>query len=530
MLPIGEREIQAGAGDHVVMRAPVRARMVVPGADDPGPHRRPAGELPPLPGVLRAAQGHPALIGGPRARTCCGGARRLHWSREGGARPAASCTSTCDPFFVSVERSLDPVPARPARDRGRPDATTGRGGRRQPRGARRGRPRRPAAGRRPPRSARTAPFRPGDLETYARASDDVTAILLAGQPPRRAPVGRRGLRRPHARGHRGAAPGARRRGASRTTCSAGSASTRRSASPRRGSPRASRRRWARPRGLLVVLPGYEASFLAPPAGLASSPDLPPHLEDALRGGGHRRRSGELAEADPQTLAALVGRAAAERLRRPPRRRGRGAHRGRRAAGLDPGGGRGPRPAHRPRRAAGGVVDGLAEPRLPRACGRSTLARGHGDGRGRRGRGLAAPRRRRFEPASRDEETARAVVARAWPSRCSSAAAGVRSLQVRLGRLARRGVAPGRSLFPRARRAARADAPIRATNRAAPTKTPARVGADAAPPRRSAPHRILDILEQAHPEADLRAPLPQPLRAGRSPPSSPPSARTSASTW
>ena len=64
--------------------------------------------------------------------------------------------------------------------------------------------------------------------------------------------------------------------------------------------------WARPRGLLVVLPGYEASFLArQPVSLPR--DLPPHLEHALDEAG-LGTLGELSEADPQTLTRVRRRA------------------------------------------------------------------------------------------------------------------------------------------------------------------------------------------------------------------------------
>src|SRR5882672_5758748 len=55
--------------------------------------------------------------------------------------------------------------------------------------------------------------------------------------------------------------------------------------------------WARPRGLLVVLPGYEASFLARQP-LCFLPDLPPHLETALETAG-LLTLGHVAEADEE---------------------------------------------------------------------------------------------------------------------------------------------------------------------------------------------------------------------------------------
>jgi DNA polymerase-4 len=66
--------------------------------------------------------------------------------------------------------------------------------------------------------------------------------------------------------------------------------------------------FARPRGLLVVLPGYERSFVAPrPVSLLG---LPPHVEAALERAG-LTTVGQLADAEPQALAAIVGPAAAK---------------------------------------------------------------------------------------------------------------------------------------------------------------------------------------------------------------------------
>ena len=70
--------------------------------------------------------------------------------------------------------------------------------------------------------------------------------------------------------------------------------------------------FARPRGLLVVLPGYELSFLARQP-LSTLRDLPPHLETALERGGFRTL-GQVAEADDDALVQAVGAVAAPRLR------------------------------------------------------------------------------------------------------------------------------------------------------------------------------------------------------------------------
>jgi DNA polymerase-4 len=65
--------------------------------------------------------------------------------------------------------------------------------------------------------------------------------------------------------------------------------------------------WARPRGLLVVLPGYERSFVAPkPVGLLG---LPPHLDAALERAGFSTL-GQIQEANEAALTAALGPAAA----------------------------------------------------------------------------------------------------------------------------------------------------------------------------------------------------------------------------
>jgi DNA polymerase-4 len=69
--------------------------------------------------------------------------------------------------------------------------------------------------------------------------------------------------------------------------------------------------WARPRGLLVVLPGYELSFLA--GKKLEALDLPPHLELALQKAGYETLGAIAAAAEPE-LAAVAGAAAAGRLR------------------------------------------------------------------------------------------------------------------------------------------------------------------------------------------------------------------------
>ncbi len=214
-----------------------------------------------------------------------------------------------DPFFVSVERSLD------AALRGRPVVIGGDGGSHgfvaaaseeaRAAGVRVGLPLAQAK-----RLAPQAAFRRGDLETYGRVSDEVTAVLLAAS---------RRVERPSADEafvdlspepvHPGS-PGVppvrsaetirdelqRRLG---LDASLGLASSRVAARIASG--------WAKPRGLLVVLPGYERSFLGPkPIALLG---LAPHLEAALERAGFATL-GQVADAKAEALKAAVGSAAA----------------------------------------------------------------------------------------------------------------------------------------------------------------------------------------------------------------------------
>jgi DNA polymerase-4 len=148
-------------------------------------------------------------------------------------------------------------------------------------------------------------FRPGDLEAYARVSDEVTQVLLA--------VSRR-VERPSAdeafvdlsstaapvpaaesikdalqRLRLDAALGL---GASRGVARVASAA-------------------ARPRGLLIVLPGYEAAFLAGQS-LDKVPEIDPDWMSSLRRLGIRTL-GDLRGTDAATIASVTGKVAAERI-------------------------------------------------------------------------------------------------------------------------------------------------------------------------------------------------------------------------
>ncbi len=349
-----------------------------------------------------------------------------------------------DPFFVSVERSLDPGL------RGRPLIVGGDDA--SPAHVAAASPEARLAGVRPGQSLaearRLCPqgvFRHGDLDTYSRFSDEVTAILLAAS---------RRVQRPSAdeayvdlTPEGPAAPHPvtaaetikdeiqRRLGLDASLGLASSSLAARAASS-----------WARPRGFLLVLPGYEASFLTrqPLSFLAA---LPPHLEAALRRAG-LTTLGQVAGAEESALAAIVGAAAAPRLREV----ARGEHEE-------------PIPVTAPpawiqeevtirdrrsdRAALEAVVEGLAS----RACRRLRCFR-------LRTRLVtvevqrftdAMRRSDSFSPGVSDEETIRSLV-RALAGPLLEPGPSVRGLRVRLGRLE----PPGSQspLFPEAFEAAR----------------------------------------------------------------------------
>ena len=214
-----------------------------------------------------------------------------------------------DPFFVSVERSLDPAL------RGRPVVIGGDGfslgfvaaasEEARAAGVRVGLPLAQAH-----RLVPDAAFRRGDLQTYGRVSEEVTSVLLAASRRVERPSADEAfvdlsLEPSHAGAHttsRGVPPVRaaetirdelqRRLG---LDASLGLASSRLAARIASG--------WAKPRGLLVVLPGYERSFVGPkPVALLG---LPPHVEAALERAG-LATLGQIAEAEPEALAAAIG--------------------------------------------------------------------------------------------------------------------------------------------------------------------------------------------------------------------------------
>jgi DNA polymerase-4 len=209
-----------------------------------------------------------------------------------------------DPFFVSVERSLDPSL------RGQPvvvggDGATGIVAAASAEARAQGvRPGQPLASAR--RLCPEGVYRPGDLETYARFSEDVTGILLAASRRFERPSSDEAYVDLTPEGSSSPAPvPAAERIKDEIQRRLGLDASLGLASSRLAARVASR--WARPRGLLVVLPGYETSFLARQP-VSCLPDLPPHLERALVGAGFATL-GQLLESDDAALGAAVGSAA-----------------------------------------------------------------------------------------------------------------------------------------------------------------------------------------------------------------------------
>jgi DNA polymerase IV len=351
-------------------------------------------------------------------------------SRPATARARSILHVDLDPFFVSVERSLDPsLRGRPLIVGGNDDGSgivAAASDEARAQGVRAGQPVGVAR-----RLCPEGVFRPGDLDTYARVSDEVTSLLLSAS---------RRVERPSAdeayvdltrEAPSSPTPVAlaeslkdelqRRLG---LDASLGLASTRLAA--RVAST------WARPRGLLVVLPGYEASFLARQP-LCFLPDLPPHLEKALEQAG-LVTLGQVATCEPAALAEAVGTPAATKLQEAARGEGEPP-----VAVTAP-----PvriheealiRDRHTDREALRQVVEGLAG----RACRRLRpfgLAAGTVTVELRRG-DLTVRREENLEPGVADEETARAVVS-SLVEPILEPASTVRAVQVRLSRLGRPG--------------------------------------------------------------------------------------------
>jgi len=355
---------------------------------------------------------------------------------KGTERPRSLLHIDLDPFFVSVERSLDPsLKNRPlivggdAEGKGVVAAASAE--------AR-------ALGVRPGQSLASARrlcpeglFRRGDLDAYARVSDDVTAILLAASRRVERPSADEAYvdLTPEHPSNGSPVPLAehikdelqRRLG---LDASLGLASCRLAARVASS--------WARPRGLLVVLPGYEASFLARQP-VSFLPELPPHLETALTKAG-LLTLGDVLAADDVVLTHAVGPA---------------ANRVREAAS---GAGEAPvtlaappswlqeEAVIRDKNADRATLDVVLDALVARCCRRlrpfGLTAESVSVEVRRQERALR--RSESLSPGVDDEATAREV-ARQLAEPLMDPATGVRSLQVRLGRLGR--PHPQAALFP-----------------------------------------------------------------------------------
>ncbi len=347
-----------------------------------------------------------------------------------------------DPFFVSVERALDPSL------RGRPVIVGGdeSGGGIVAAVSDEARALGVTPGVPLVRARRMCPegvFKRGDLEAYARVSQDVSSLLLDASRRVERPSADEAFvdLTPEGAGAMAAVPAAerlkdelhRRLGLDAALGLAG---------PRLAAQVASR--WARPRGLVVVLPGYEASFLAAQP-ITRLPDLPPHLEAALLKAGYATL-GDIAKADESALEAQVGAPAATRLREA-------------ARGLSDE----PVPVAAPptwiqedapiraqqsdREALEAVVDALVARAVRRLRPFGVVARALSvEVR----RAESVLRRSQDVPSGIGDEATAREVARGLAEALLIPAASVRGVQVRLGRLTR--ALPQEPLFPSLRRA------------------------------------------------------------------------------
>jgi DNA polymerase-4 len=215
-----------------------------------------------------------------------------------------------DPFFVSVERSRDPALKGRALVVGGDETGGGFVAAASDEARRAGvRPGQPLAQAK--LLCPDAVFLRGDLDAYGRVSEEVTAVLLAAS---------RRVERPSADeayvdltpeqpdGPRPVRAAERIRDELQRRL--GLDASLGLASSRIGARVAST--FAKPRGLLVVLPGYDLSFLAAKP-ISALGDLPPHLLSALERAG-LLTLGQVAAADEATLTAAVGAGLAPRLR------------------------------------------------------------------------------------------------------------------------------------------------------------------------------------------------------------------------
>jgi DNA polymerase-4 len=349
-------------------------------------------------------------------------------SVKGANQPRNILHLDLDPFFVSVERRIDPAL------KGRPLIVGGAGGAAGVVAAASSEAR--ASGVRAGQLLATArrlcpaaEVRPGDLENYARVSEEVGAVLATHS---------RRFERPSAdEAYVDVTPDAPRHPAPVHVAEAIKDEIQKRlgidvalglSASRIGARVAST--WARPRGLLVVLPGYERSFIAR-APLSLMPDLPPQLVDRLAEAGFETL-GQVAEAAAGTIEQVLGVTAGTRLRSAVVGDGEDA-----IEIAAPPAWLQEEVRVRDRQASREDLLSLLEGLTVRACrrvrafgvqaGNVTVEVERGDTSARRSASL--------QPGLRDDETATRVV-QGLAAPLLDPAPGVRSLQLRLGRFAR----------------------------------------------------------------------------------------------
>jgi DNA polymerase-4 len=227
---------------------------------------------------------------------------------KGAVRQRSILHVDLDPFFVSVERALDPTL------RGRPvivgpehfGSVAAASSEARARGVR--------PGQRLAKARRLCPeavWRPGDLEAYAVFSEDVTALLLTQTRRVERPSVDEAYLDLTPETHGAPSPivvaetvRAELEGRLRLEASLGLAASRLAA--RRASS------WARPRGLLVVFPGYESALLGEES-LSELPELPPNVALSLaRIGIHTL--GDVIRAEDAALVEVLGPEGASHLK------------------------------------------------------------------------------------------------------------------------------------------------------------------------------------------------------------------------
>lgn len=244
----------------------------------------------------------------PGAGTCCGTLCPYAWAMRAGARRRLILHVDLHPFFVSVERSLDPgLRGRPVIVGGESsDIVAAVSDEAYERGVRAGQPLTLAR-----RLCPEAVFRAGDFETYVDFSEEVTAILLGtSRRVERPSVDEAYLDVTRDAPNAPAPVRLAERIRAQIEMRLGLEVSLGLASSRLAARRASAS--ARPRGLLVVLPGYEESWLEGEP-LGNLPALPMSVVRVLgRSGLHTL--GDILRAPEGLLDGLLGAFAASHLR------------------------------------------------------------------------------------------------------------------------------------------------------------------------------------------------------------------------